>query len=187
MKKLFLVCLAPVLFASASIASDTALTLIDFETRAETNLWRAVNDGVMGGRSSGGPVFETDKLIFSGVINTNGGGFSSIRRPVQPGEMQSAKAVTMRVKSDGRAYRLRFRTNVTYRGRRIAFQKPLPVAKAGEWQIVTVTLDNMRASLFGRTITGASFVPADIIETGFILADGQDGPFRFEVNWMRIE
>ena len=160
---------------------------IDFTSQAETGLWRAVNDGVMGGRSSGGPHFEAGNLIFSGTINTNGGGFSSIRRPVQDGEMNGAQKVTLRVKSDGRAYRLRFRTNVTYRGRRIAFQKPISVSRAGEWDTVTVTLDNMRASLFGRSIRGAKFVPGDVVETGIILADGQDGPFRLEVDWIKVE
>lgn len=161
--------------------------IIDFQNRSEMNLWRAVNDGVMGGRSSGGPDFQNGQLIFSGNINTNGGGFSSIRRSVQNGAMTGAKSVTLRVKSDGRAYRLRFRTDVSWRGRRIAFQKPIPVTQSGEWETVTVTLDSMRASLFGRSVRGAKFVPADVVETGVILADGYDGPFRLEIDWMRVD
>ncbi len=167
---------------SAFAAEDT----LNFRSASETSLWRAVNDGVMGGRSSGGPGFENDNLVFSGVINTNGGGFSSVRRPVERGDMRGAKSVTMRIKSDGRAYRLRFRTNVTYYGRRIAFQKPIPVTKSGEWETVTVTLDNMRASLWGRSIRGAEFIPAEVVETGFIIADGIDGPFRLEVDWIKF-
>ncbi len=169
--------------ASSAVADDK----IDFQSPSETSLWRAVNDGVMGGRSSGGPQFEDGNLIFSGVINTNGGGFSSVRRGVEPGSLRGAKSVTMRIKSDGRAYRLRFRTNVTYYGRRIAFQKAIPVTNPGEWETVTVSLNNMRASLFGRTIRGADFIPGDAVETGFILADGIDGPFRLEVDWMRVD
>jgi len=176
------------MFGSAtSDESNTPNLQMDFKSRAEMSLWRAVNDGVMGGLSSGGPTFENGNLIFSGVINTNGGGFSSIRRAVKGGEIKSARRVTMRVRSDGRAYRLRFRTDVTWRGRRIAFQKPIPVSQAGEWVIVTVTLDNMRASLFGRTVRGAEFVPENVIETGVILADGQDGPFKLEIDWMKVE
>ncbi len=160
---------------------------IDFETPGETRQWWPVNDGVMGGRSSGGPSFEDGNLVFSGVINTNGGGFSSIRRPVQSGDLSGITAVTLRVKSDGRGYRLRFRTDVTYRGRRIAFQKPLPATTPGEWETITISFDNMGASLFGRTVRGARFASDDVIETGFILADGQDGPFRLEVDWLRFE
>jgi len=171
---------------AADPVSSQEQSRINFEGRSEQRLWAAVNDGVMGGLSSGGPSFEQDVLVFSGNINTNGGGFSSIRRPVARGEYAGAKSVTMRIKTDGRAYNIRFRTNVTYRGRRISFQKRLPQTEAGQWSEVTLTLDNMRASLFGRRVMGAKFIPADIIETGFILADGQDGPFRLEVDWMVI-
>ena len=160
---------------------------IDFQQEEERRLWWPVNDGVMGGRSTGGPDYLDDQLVFSGVINTNGGGFSSIRRPVNRGDMAGVKAVTMRIKSDGRAYRLRFRTNVTYRGRRVAFQKPIVSETTGQWETVTVELENMRASLFGRRLMGAKFKSADIMEMGFILADGQDGAFRLEVDWISFE
>jgi len=184
-KKIAIIVSALLVFGTAA-STETSILPIDFQSRSEMNQWRAVNDGVMGGRSSGGPSFENGHLVFSGVINTNGGGFSSVRRRVQSGAMSGAQTVTMRIKSDGRDYRLRFRTDVTWRGRRIAFQKPIPNTKAGEWETVTITLDNMRASLFGRTVRGANFVPDDVIETGVILADGQDGPFRLEIDWIQV-
>ncbi len=162
--------------------------LIEFNTSAaESNMWRAVNDGVMGGRSSGGPMLKNSNLVFEGVINTNGGGFSSVRRPVQGREIAGALMARMRVKSDGRAYKLTFRTNITYWGRRISFQQDIPKSEAGTWQTVDIPLTNMRASLFGRTISGARFVPGDAVEMGIILADGQDGPFRIEVEWIGLE
>ncbi len=161
---------------------------INFESPYEKRLWVPINDGVMGGRSSGGPSFEDGNLIFSGVINTNGGGFSSIRRPVQGEDFEGAERVILRVRSDGREYKLRFRTNMTYRGRPIAFQKPIPATGIGKWETVTVDLtEDIRASLFGRRLMGAEFVPGNATETGIILADGQDGPFRLEVDWMKVE
>lgn len=168
-------------------ADDNVIAAIDFKNPQETRQWYPVNDGVMGGRSSGGPDFRNGHLIFAGSINTNGGGFSSIRREISAGDMRGVTAVAMRVKSDGRAYRLRFRTDVTWRGRRIAFQKAIPQTRSGQWETVTLSLDNMRASLFGRTVRGAKFAAEDIIETGFILADGQDGPFRLEVDWIAFK
>ena len=44
------------------------------------NDWSVTVDGVMGGRSSGKLSASDDGLVFSGDINLNGGGFSSIRR-----------------------------------------------------------------------------------------------------------
>lgn len=175
------------LCSDIATAQDISNMDINFESSAEQQLWTPVNDGVMGGRSSGGPSFTDGNLVFAGIINTNGGGFSSLRRMTDGQDMANASLIKMRVKSDGRAYRMSFRTDVTYRGRRIAFQKPIPATTPGQWEIVTLTLDNMQASLFGRQLSGAEFIPEDIVQAGIILADGQNGPFRLEVDWIKTE
>lgn len=43
-------------------------------------LWRPQVDGVMGGRSTGEIRFDDGAMVFSGVININGGGFSQAHR-----------------------------------------------------------------------------------------------------------
>ena len=158
---------------------------VNFETAQETGQWRAVNDGVMGGKSSGGPRFENGNMIFEGVINTNGGGFSSLRSPVDKGQLKNANAMTLRVKSDGRAYKLTFRTDMTYRRRLISFQAPIPLTPKGEWAEVSVPFSDLRGSLFGRPLQGAKFDRSQVQEMGIILADGLDGPFRLEVDWIK--
>ncbi len=155
---------------------------ITFDNPEVNKKWRIVNDGVMGGLSSGGPRFENDRMIFEGVINTNGGGFSSVRLDVQQGLLRQASGVSLRVKSDGRAYKVSFRTNARYRGRPVSFQAQIPNTPRGEWADVNVSFEDLRASLFGRPISGAVFEASEIWELGIILADGQDGPFRLEVD-----
>jgi len=158
---------------------------MSFDTLQAVSEWASVNDSVMGGLSSGGPRFEAGHMVFEGVINTNGGGFSSIRREVERGELDAIDALTLRVKSDGRAYRLRFRTDARYRGRAISFQADIPQTPIGEWAEVTVPLEGLRASLFGRPIANARFDKSKVWEMGFIIADGQDGPFRLDVDWIK--
>ena len=46
---------------------------------AQSLEWRVINDNVMGGRSLGAVSANGDTLSFSGSLNTNGGGFASIR------------------------------------------------------------------------------------------------------------
>lgn len=41
--------------------------------------WVVVNDGVMGGRSDGRVDADNGHLVFSGTLNTHGGGFASTR------------------------------------------------------------------------------------------------------------
>ena len=155
-----------------------------FETTSEARKWRAINDGVMGGLSSGGPRFENGHMVFEGVINTNGGGFSSLRSPVQDGALADASGVKLRVRSDGRAYKLTLRSDAVWRGRRVSFQAPIPRTEAGRWAEVTVPFSELRGTMFGRSVPGAKFDRNEVVEMGILIADGRDGPFRLDVEWI---
>lgn len=61
------------------LRADGCVVLTDFKGANENRRWRMVNDNVMGGRSKGSVTFKGGVLVFSGSINTNGGGFSSVR------------------------------------------------------------------------------------------------------------
>lgn len=158
---------------------------IDFSDPAAFDPWRAINDGVMGGRSSGGPSQSDGFMVFDGIINTNGGGFSSIRRSAEPGDMAGTDGMIMRVRGDGRGYKLSLRTNARFRFRPIAFQAPIPVTSSGEWQNVFVSFDDLRPSIFGRPLRGAEFDVSEVREIGVIISDGIDGPFRLDIAQMR--
>lgn len=158
---------------------------ISFNSAETTRAWQAVNDGVMGGRSSGGPIFESGIMRFEGVINTNGGGFSSVRAGLQEGLLAEQSAIKMRVKSDGRGYKLTLRSDAFYRGRSVAFQAPLPQTAVGEWTNITIDFLDLRPSVFGRPLRGPKFDPSEARSIGIILADGQDGPFALEVDWLK--
>ena len=156
---------------------------MDMNFTSERSLdWRPVNDGVMGGRSSGGPAFENGRMIFEGVINTNGGGFSSVRTPLTPGDLSQASSLTLRVKSDGRTYKVTLKSDAFLRGRAVSFQGEIPVTTAGEWADVIVQFDDLKGSIFGRPVRGAKFNKDAVSELGIIIADGTDGPFRLEID-----
>jgi len=157
---------------------------ITFNTEQSAEDWRTINDGVMGGRSSGGPRFDAEHMIFEGVINTNGGGFSSVRTDVEAGVLSRASGVSLRVKSDGRTYKVTFRTDTKRGFRPISFQTEIPQTPIGDWAEVRVSFDDLRASIFGRPVTGV-FDKSKVRELGIIIADGQDGPFKLEVDWIK--
>ncbi len=153
---------------------------IDF--KSATSGWSAVNDGVMGGKSSGGSSINQSLLVFEGVLNTDGGGFSSVRTPVSPGDLAGATGLKLRVKSDGRAYKFTMRTDKRNMFRAVSFNAGIPVSPAGEWTNVTANFDGAEASVWGRKLSGVTFDPAMVDELGIIIADGKDGPFRLEVD-----
>ncbi len=164
----------------ASAKTDCMMNL-SMSDEGEISQWRTVLDGVMGGRSTGNRFAQDGHMTFKGRINTNGGGFSSIRRSMSHSGMKGAEALKLRVKQDGRSYRLTFRTSTQYRGRSISYQLPIPQTPVNKWAEVTVPLSNFRTSVFGYEVPAPPFAADDVREMGFILADGIDGLFQIDI------
>lgn len=184
--------IAPVFVGAAmpSLATpkETAIApLISFELPAEARAWQTVNDGVMGGRSLGGSAVEEGKLVFTGSINTRGGGFSSVRREMEPGALEGAQAFVLSVKPDGRTYKLIARTNVRFRGRYVSYQAAIPMSPEGEWSSVRIAFNDFIPSVFGRVVPASAFSPLEVTELGFIIADGVDGDFALSVSSISVE
>lgn len=154
---------------------------LDFSEEREITSWRTVLDGVMGGRSTGVRFAEDEHMTFKGVINTNGGGFSSIRKQMQPGTLAGADRLKLKLRQDGRDYKLSFRTSARWRGRIVNYQVAIPPTPQGEWATVEVSLENMRTYFHGEPVPAAGFDASDVWEMGIILADGVDGPFVLDI------
>ena len=155
--------------------------LVSFEAPEELQAWRTVNDTVMGGRSSGGAGLTDTQLVFSGVLNTRGGGFSSVRRTMEEGALKGSEGLVLSIRSDGRAYRVIARTDARFLGRAVSYQAEIPPSPAGEWSQVDVPFDAFVPSVFGRRVPADPFDPARVNELGFIIADAVDGPFSMQV------
>ena len=143
--------------------------------------WFIVNDGVMGGRSSAEGAVDQTGLAWTGTIVTAGGGFSSIRGPVD-GQLDGATSLTMRIRTDGRSYELLADDTLADRGR-VTHYAPIDVS-GGDWDEVSVPLTDMEPRVFGNPVTADPFVPELASQIGVILADGLDGDFSFEIDWI---
>ncbi|MCM8557755.1 CIA30 family protein [Sphingomicrobium sediminis] len=171
----------------AAAQPENCWTIADFSDPEEARRWQVVNDGVMGGRSVGEAAIRDGALYFAGTINTNGGGFSSLRRSLDPGALDGAGRIRVTMQGDGRDYQLSMRSDVAWRGRPVAYRGSLdPLGVETGWQVASVKLsDNLDTSIFGRTVRAPTFEPAAAREIGIILADGQDGDFAVRIK--RIE
>ena len=156
------------------------MTTIAFDMDA--NAWRSINDGVMGGLSSGGMIQLDEGLRFTGKLSLeNNGGFSSVRRLVEQ-DLSGATSVRLEVRGDGREYQFRIRQDSRFDG--VAWRAMF--ATEDEWQTVEIALDEFIPVFRGRTVTEAGpVVPSRIEQIGFLLADKNDG--RFELDIRRIE
>ena len=166
-------------------------------------VWRRVDDVVMGGRSSS--ALRADRggaVVFSGQINTNGGGFASWRgRSRSGGALLSADTTALRVrlKGDGKCYKLTLGSGGGG-----------PFSTAPTWQAdvqtsdkstteVEIPLKDFVPSMRGQPVRGHVLRPAEMLEVGLMLslykAGGQKNPestfgsgiFPFEARLEAVE
>lgn len=158
-----------------------AESLFDFRQLKSTAGWIVVNDNVMGGRSEGGFALNSDFLAFSGSTNTDGGGFSSIRGLLpEKSDLAKADGIVIRLRTDDRRL---FKVDIRQSGpnRALSFRAPLKTETRDGWQDVKVPFKAFSASWRGQAMQGRKFNPAAAKQIGFFIYDGQDGPFRLEI------
>ncbi|MEB3306158.1 MAG: CIA30 family protein [Cyanobacteriota bacterium] len=70
--------------------------------------WHALNDTVMGGRSSGQCTPQSTGLRFDGEVVEEGGGFISVRSPLfsPPLDLSTASGLELEIFGDGRRFKL---------------------------------------------------------------------------------
>lgn len=180
------VLIASVFFTSAVAAQQQTRTLFDFTNPNAVNQWQTVNDGVMGGRSDGRFMLYGNRMVFFGNLSLeNNGGFASVRSLPRNLGLGNGNTLVARVKGDGRRYTM----NLHVAGRQTAFSYRVAFdTPQGTWIDVRVPIDRFVATSFGRTVLNAGPVnPQQVNAIGFLLGDKRAGPFRLEVESVRVE
>jgi monofunctional biosynthetic peptidoglycan transglycosylase len=175
------------LMGSFVMAGDTPQTLFEFSGPDAAKEWQNVNDGVMGGVSEG-KFTITDKktLEFFGTLSLeNNGGFASVRTKVKKLGLQKGDSIVAKVLGDAREYTLNLYLNKPL----IAFSYRATVhTKKDEWIEVKVPLDKFEATSFGRPVKDAGAVrPEEVNALGFMVSDKKAGPFKMEIEWIKVE
>ncbi len=175
-----------VLSGRIAMSAETGELLIsNFDKPGEGNIWRVINDGVMGGISSSTwNITENGAAVFAGNVSLeNNGGFASVRSAVGTYDLSKYKGIVLRVKADGKRYNLNLKTDAEFDS--ILYKAEFGTEKE-KWQLIKIPF-----SSFSPTYHG--FVPPDapkldtkeIRRFGFLIADKQQGPFRLEIAWIK--
>lgn len=177
-----MIVIATLLVTGGFVVNQDSLPLVvDFAAPDAARLWQAVNDGVMGGVSTGRFRITPDQTLeFSGTLSLeNNGGFASVRTRPMALPIRAGDTLVVRVKGDGREYQV----NLYTAARRMAFSYRIALAtEADQWREVHLPLDRFEPTSFGRVVAGMGPVdPGQINGLGFMLSDKQPGPFRMEV------
>jgi len=161
---------------------DECVVIDDFSGGSAQLGWFAVNDGVMGGLSQSSAALEQNVLVHSGVLNTNGGGFSYVGARLPVDILSGYGRLQIRLNTFGRQYAVNFGDA---RNSRVSHQAPIPLGPVDAWQEVSIAFDQTVPTIFSRRVNSSPFLASAIEELNFILGDGIDGPFRMEIDWIK--
>jgi len=156
------------------------MLLFDFSHPGTAALFHPIGDRVMGGVSAGALSPGEGCAVFSGEVSfQNQGGFASVRSETGSRDLSAFKGIELKVKSDGKAYKLSLTTDprydsVVYRAR---FTPP-----ADEWTTVRVPFREFSPTFRGGKVPGAPPLDPSLINTfGLLISDRQEGPFRLMI------
>jgi NADH dehydrogenase [ubiquinone] 1 alpha subcomplex assembly factor 1 len=159
--------------------------LIDFSVEDEGIQWEIVNDVVMGGKSLSSMRITKDKFaVFQGTVSLeNYGGFASVRTNPHDFGLQGYEGLLIRVKGDGKRYRLRVKTDDNYEG--VAYQCVF-ATKENMWMNIQMHFSKFIPVFRGSVVQNAPVLnPGSIRRIGFMIAEKQNGDFKLEIAWVK--
>ena len=167
--------------APPAMSSASPLTLFDFDGPGTAG-WQIENDGVMGGRSQGFVQIHDGTMGFTGEVVTQGGGFTSVRgeRAV---DLSAYDGIELRVRGGGRTFDLDVDDGTRHRGREVNRQASFPTTE--DWATVRVPFADLETTAHGEPVSVDPLDRSGIRTVGIYIADGLDGPFQLEVDWIR--
>ena len=158
--------------------------IFEFGESRRQGTWMPVDDVVMGGVSASHFRVTSDGLgVFEGTVSLErGGGFASVRSTSAPMDLSNFDGLEIRVRGDGKRYRLRLRTSTGFDG--VGYQLTF-WTEPGEWQSIRLPFARFESRLYGRPVPNAPPLDVGAISSfGWLIADGQAGPFRLEIAWV---
>ena len=163
------------------MSSSEPMTIFTFDD-TDGAQWTIENDGVMGGRSQGFVEVANGTLVFTGEVVTEGGGFSSVRATRQA-DLSGYDGIELRVRGGGRTFELDVDDGTRSRGRDVNRRGPVPTSDS--WETVRVPFASLEESAHGEPVSVAPIDLSAVTSIGIYIIDGNDGPFRLEVDWIR--
>jgi NADH dehydrogenase [ubiquinone] 1 alpha subcomplex assembly factor 1 len=142
--------------------------------------WYVQNDNVMGGRSEGGFNILDSELVFSGITNTNGGGFSSIRTQRFSKDLSQYTGIRVKVRADGRKYTWSIQTDARWQGRQISYWADFET-NPDEISVIDIPFSKFAPQFRGFKLDGPTLDPSKITEFALYQYDKTDGPFKLRL------
>ncbi len=148
--------------------------------------WTMVHDGVMGGLSTSRLDFTGNNtcIFFGHVSLDNNGGFTSTRALLPDIKTEGHQTIVLRIRGDGNTYKFRIRTDTNFDG--IAFSHDFKTIN-DQWMEIILALKDFVPTFRGRQQYDINpIVSEKIRQIGFMISDKQEGDFRLEIDWIKL-
>jgi NADH dehydrogenase [ubiquinone] 1 alpha subcomplex assembly factor 1 len=180
-RALVLVLLVILVTTAAGTRKKESMTIIDF-SRGEVT-WPHINDGVMGGVSSGEMSAGEGYATIRGTVSfDNNGGFSSVRSAAVVHDLSTFGGLVLRVRGDGKRYGFRLKTDASFDG--VSYQVQIE-PPAGEWTEISVPFTDFIPVYRGRVVPDHPPLDPSRIATFGLIISRQEGPFRIDIESVR--
>jgi len=157
----------------------------DFTDASTVSTWEAIDDRIMGGSSQSQPeCIDNVGLRFSGTVSLeNNGGFASIRSSSYNADLGQYRGLTLRVRGDGKCYKLSLRTVHFFDG--VSYQTTFGTEK-DSWQEISLPFEAFIPTHHGiKLSTVAPMDLTSIKSFGLFISDRQEGSFQLDIAWIK--
>ncbi|GAA4230514.1 CIA30 family protein [Postechiella marina] len=155
------------------------VTLFKFNKTSNIKNWKTINDGVMGGVSTG--IFylnEEGHGVYKGHISLqNNGGFSSLKYSFNTLNTEQHSKIILKVKGDGKTYQFRIKHKSSDRHSYIAYFNT-----SNKWQTICFNLSEMHPKFRGRKVNIPNYNKTNIEEIAFLIGNKKNETFKLLID-----
>jgi len=166
------------------IAPMRSMLIFDFTNQSNIQDWQVIDDGVMGGKSSGTFKLNDEGFgVFSGLVSLeNNGGFSSVRYRFEKIKVNEYQKISIKLRGDGKSYQFRIKTNS---GDNYSYITTF--STSGEWQEIEIPLKDMYPSFRGRKLDQPHFSANYMEEIGFLIGNKKAEKFKLLIDKIALK
>ena len=164
--------------------NNSTYTIFEFSKQSNIASWRVVDDGVMGGLSSGNfEINEKGNGLYTGEISLdNNGGFSSLRYRFDKINVEKFSKVILKIKGDGKKYQFRVKDNSQ---NYYSYVQTFETTK--EWELVEINLSEMYPAFRGRKLDMNNFSSNEIEEITLLFGNKKEETFQLEISKIYLQ
>jgi hypothetical protein len=160
---------------------------INFGSTGNAPSWYVVNDGVMGGLSTGDLESTDRSIIFAGEISLeNNGGFASIRSVYDNYDLSKYKEVEIKYRSSNYDFAMTLEMHRRFYMPYFKFNLP---DTQNKWKILKIKLIDFEAYTLGRKL-GYELddeSKKELIRMGFISNEKNAGKYQIEIDYLKFK